>query len=237
MNKKISSTLRNLMVATLVGGSLLVSVSSAHATLYLDYALDSSNPQGSISYNPTLSPDLFGSNLAVTTITGNNTTQNAGTANALSISGGALSFTTGAYTGQTGNTLSFAGGGTLSMTGAIGQLSIGSGSPLLTGTFTSVTVTEIPLTSQLKIDIVGAAFNSVDHQLIYSYFGIPADSTSIDALNLSFIANGTVNGGFISDSIGSGDLLDFPTPIPAAAWLLGSGLMGLVGIRRKGKNQ
>ena len=40
MNKKISSTLRNLMVATLVGGSLLVGVGSAHATLYLDYALD-----------------------------------------------------------------------------------------------------------------------------------------------------------------------------------------------------
>jgi hypothetical protein len=26
-----------------------------------------------------------------------------------------------------------------------------------------------------------------------------------------------------------------PTPIPAAAWLLGSGLMGLVGVRRRVK--
>lgn len=68
------------------------------------------------------------------------------------------------------------------------------------------------------------------------------------SLLLDVLSNASFSGGFTG---GNGSFLnsqDFvtsatvtydytPTPIPAAAWLLGSGLMGLVGLRRKGKKQ
>jgi hypothetical protein len=63
--------------------------------------------------------------------------------------------------------------------------------------------------------------------------------------NLFFWANGDVNGNgvkvldILTNADGSTTLTAVPNtpevPIPAAAWLLGSGLMGLVGIRRRMK--
>lgn len=234
MNKKISGTLRNLMVATLVGGSLLVGVSSAHAQLSMDYALGTSGSP-SISYDPSVGY-VTGSNIAVTTITGNETTQNSG--NPLSISGGALNFQTGMYTTTSGNTLNFGSGGNLSVIGGITPLNIGAGSTLLSGTFSSAEVSQYQV-GILRFDFLGATLSTTDLPLIYSYFGITATSGSVAGLDLTFFASGTIDGGFTSNGINSGSITDVPTPtpIPAAAWLLGSGLMGLVGLRRKGKNQ
>ena len=55
-------------------------------------------------------------------------------------------------------------------------------------------------------------------------------------LNFMWVDDNAVN---ISPDqvIGLDDVNITPTPIPAAAWLLGSGLMGLAGFRRKGKKQ
>ncbi len=56
------------------------------------------------------------------------------------------------------------------------------------------------------------------------------------SLNLSFYA-GPFNdaGGFDSSQVLSGNVPNSPSPvpIPAAVWLLGSGLIGLVGMRRR----
>jgi len=46
-----------------------------------------------------------------------------------------------------------------------------------------------------------------------------------------------VNDGTATTQIMANEASATPTPIPAAAWLLGSGLMGLAGLRRRGKNQ
>jgi len=242
MNKKKCGRFRNYITSVLVAGSLFMAAGNAHATLSLDYTLDSSNPQATVYYNPTQDLYLHGSNIGVTKITGIETTQNAGATNALSINGGALNFVSGAFSGKTGNTWNFAGGGSISVVGGIAPLSIANASTLLSGSFTSVMVTELSFPGQLKFDIVGATFNDADHQSIYNYFNIPAGSVSTEGMNLSFIANGTVNGGFESTSLAGGNILDLPTlnvqpptttPIPAAAWLLGSGLLGLVGVRRR----
>ena len=239
MNRSRITTYKTLLFGALFTATLTAGAGAAHAAMSLDYALDSSNPLASIYYNPLQDGMLHGSNIAVTNITGIDTTLNTGPGNALSISSGALNFITGAFSkktiGQNFNIWEFNGGGSISVTGGISQLSIASGSTLLNGSFSSATVTEFPLLGQLKFDIVGAAFNDVDHQLIYNHFNIPTDFASSEGMNLSFIANGAANGGFASSSIASGNIVDVPTPtpLPAAAWLLGSGLMGLVGIRRK----
>jgi hypothetical protein len=54
-------------------------------------------------------------------------------------------------------------------------------------------------------------------------------SQSNATMTLGFIMNGN------SASNVSGTVAMTPTPIPAAAWLLGSGLLGLAGLRRKQK--
>jgi len=38
---------------------------------------------------------------------------------------------------------------------------------------------------------------------------------------------------FTSDQIFSGDIVNQPVPIPAAVWLFGAGLIGLVGVARR----
>jgi hypothetical protein len=226
------------IAATLVAGA-----GSAHATLSLDYTIGSSNPDASIYYTPVTGSggdaSLHASNIAVTQITGIETSQNSGPAKALTVSGGVLSITTGSFTGkdESSDMWKF-GGGTITVTGGILPLSIANGSTLLSGIFTSASVTELPLTGLLKFDIVGATFAGTDHPDIYRYFGIPVNSSSSDGLNLSFMANaGTLTHGFSSITIAGGTVADVPspTPIPATACLLGSGLMGLFGIRRKNR--
>lgn len=49
----------------------------------------------------------------------------------------------------------------------------------------------------------------------------------------TFRAGDYYDGSAFQDIILTGDTTPLPTPIPAAAWLLGSGLLGLAGIRRR----
>jgi hypothetical protein len=253
MNKKNNVTIKSFIVAALVGGILLSFVGSAPAamvlanssqnTLSLDYTLDSSNdPQASIYYNP-VDHCLYGTNIAVTAITGIGTTQT--NPNSLAVTGGLLNFVTGQLTGTTGSVWSFAQGGSITVTGGITPLSISNVStPLLSGAFNSISVTQIALSGQLTFAIVGGTFSGVGTQPVYNYFNIPSGSTSSSGINLSFLAtSGITNTSLQSASIASGNIVDTSvssnsdgspgaqTPIPAAAWLLGSGLMGLAGLR------
>gem|GEM_PF-1436645 len=216
--------------------ALAVRAELAHATISLDYSLDSSNPLASVYYNPAIDSYLHGSSIAVTTVTGITTPQNSGPAGALPITPGSLNFISGSFTGMSNNgtTWNFSGGGSIAITG---QTSLDSSSTtLLQGTFNSISVTQLFQTGQLEFNLIGASLNGTENQKIYSYFGIPVNSASSDGFNLSFIAtpNASSNG-FTSTSIASGNIVDIPTPtpIPAAAWLFGSGLLGFAGFRKR----
>jgi hypothetical protein len=221
-----------LFVMTLVSGLLLVGINYSHASMSLDYTLES-NSLTSVIYNPT-NPYVIANNIGVTEIVGNGTPSNGGSA--LTIQGGALSFTTGALTSQSGNIWTFGNGGTLTLAGGISQLSIGNSSNLVTGSFTSATLVEEAIGSY-QFNFVGATLFDTAQQSIYNYFGLPSNATGVAGLDFSFLANSTENGGFTSNSINSPasltDVPNAPTPIPAAAYLLGSGLMGLFGLRRR----
>ncbi|MGD0585355.1 MAG: hypothetical protein ABSA86_06220 [Oryzomonas sp.] len=234
--KTISTIKTSSIVAALVGGLLLSFVGNASATLSLDYTLDSSNdPQASIYYNQN-DRCLYGSNIAVSSITGIGTTQT--TQNTQTITGGFLNFVTGPLTGTTGNIWNFAQGGSITVTGGFNN---NVSTPLLSGAFDSVSVTQMPLNGlPLTFAIVGGTFSAVGSQSIYNYFNIPSDSTSASGINLSFLAtSGITNNSLTSNSIASGNIVNVlcndpaPTPIPAAAWLLGSGLLGLAGLRSR----
>ena len=208
-----------------------MSAEAAHAALSIDYTVGGS---GLISYDPTVNNFLNGNALNVTGVTGNDAKLNTGIT--LPIIDGLLNFQTGALTSLTGNSWNFGSGGTITLQGGIAALNLPTGTTLLSGSFLSASVTALPLGSY-QFDIMGASLEGTDNQNIYQYYGIPAGSGSSLALNLSFIGMSNAGGSFTSLNNFGGIVVDSPTPvpIPAAAYLFGSGLMGLLGIRRRMK--
>lgn len=238
MNRTNRVTIMGYVVAALVAGSMMSFAGNAHAALSLDYTLDSSNPSASIYFDDNC---LHGSNIAVTEITGIGGTNNG---NPLAITSGFLNFATGPLTsGTSGNTLTFASGGWITVTGGVPSLpTTNANTTLLYGSFGSVSVMEYPYGGP-AFDIFGGTFSTTGSPSpIYSYFQnfMPSVPSSSDGINLSFLATtGSIgNNTPTSNIIASGNILDTPnciegapTPIPAAAWLLGSGFMGLAGLR------
>lgn len=231
MKRKITKFFKNLLVPALIAVTLISLTGAAHAALSISYSV-SGDTSSSIAYDPSGEVPLYGNNLTVTSVTGNDTILNPGIT--LPITDGLLNFQTGALTGQTGNVWNFGSAGTVSLQGGISALGLPASTTLLSGSFQSASVTVLPLGSY-QFDIVGASFGGTENQNIYNFFGIPADSTYASALNLSFIGTPNAGGGFISSNNFGGVVVDTqtPTPIPAAAWLFGSGLFGLIGIKRK----
>ena len=111
-------------------------------------------------------------------------------------------------------------------------MGINSDSDLLTGTFLSATATQFDY-SFFKFNLIFSSLGGENHQLVNNYFGV-LPGTNPDTMTMTFYARAIDSGGFASTNIVSGNITDNPTPIPipAAAWLLGSGLIGLVGVRR-----
>ena len=63
----------------------------------------------------------------------------------------------------------------------------------------------------------GGAFNGLDYS---------ATDLTFDSFNFSFVSTGQLAGTWTTATIS-------PVPVPAAAWLFGSGLLGLVGLARR----
>ena len=64
-------------------------------------------------------------------------------------------------------------------------------------------------------------------QIVNPFLGLAIDSIVLTALD---------NGGgtaYLNSDFGFLEMSTSPTPIPGAAWLLGTGLVGLLGLRRK----
>jgi hypothetical protein len=74
--------------------------------------------------------------------------------------------------------------------------------------------------------------NAINFHLVLD--GLAVDSPSIVASTFSVGLFGNIDGtNPLLTTSGTVFAQDTPTPLPAAAWLLGSGLMGLAGIRRR----
>ncbi|HET6419617.1 MAG TPA: hypothetical protein VFG19_05635 [Geobacteraceae bacterium] len=214
---------------------LIFGFTSAHAAMSIDYMLgDVPGQMGQVVYNPGPGSDslLHGINIPINYVTSTETPLNA--KDNLAVTNGVLNFTTGDFSGKTGNVWTFNGGGTVTLTGGIPGLGLPDGTTLLTGTFTAANVTEYPL-GQYSFKILGGAISGNDNLDVYSYYGIDLASIPSIATSLSFIATDLTGNGFKSTNCITGTVVDSPSavPIPTALGLLGSGLTCFVLLRRR----
>lgn len=217
---------------------LLLFVAPAQAAIYLDFLMDGEHPNNaSISFAGGNNP-LVGNNISVDSVTGFNTPLASGASSSFALTGALLSFTTGAftnlYTTPSTKIWDFQPGGSITITTADGSKTWLWGDTMWAQVIGSTT----------GFQVVFASFNDQKNKELTDYFGLFPSNPSQPILfagnmNLSFTANVGSNGSnFKSIDIGSGDIRNDPlpgtwVPIPPTVWLLGAGLVGLVGLRRK----
>jgi hypothetical protein len=222
-------------IAAMAIGLWVTGLFVAPATMAVEIDFNLSAPtSGTISYGGG-GGALIGSNIEVDNVVGLSTPANANvTSVCLSC---LLNFNSGTLTGsgpQNGGWWSFGSGGTISITGGVqlqGGTDIPLGTTLLTGSFNNAFVQD--LGTQFKVTF--GSFTDTKHVDLLSYYGLPLGLYN-GALTLLFAApdNGA-GSAFTSTSVFSGNVVNAPAPVPlpAAAWLFGSGLIGLAGVLRK----
>jgi len=161
---------------------------------------------------------LSGSSIQVSQITANN-------GQSLGITGGVLTFTSGANTGYSSSDWTFGPGGTISIQGNIGS----GAETLLSGTFTSA---EVILVSGTTYQITIGGITNTNSTDLTTYFGMPSGQY-VGAITATTL-NGSVSGSwFTCDTALSGDVTDDPVPLPAAGLLFAPGLAGLIAMRKR----
>ncbi|MGC4097950.1 MAG: hypothetical protein QM706_12605 [Nitrospira sp.] len=187
---------------------------------------------GSISYAGT-GGGLVGSNIDVDNVVGTSTPANANvTSTCLSC---VLNFTSGSNSSSAGGFWQFASGGSITITGGVdfqgSTPDIAAGSTLLTGSFANAQV----VNNGGNFKVTFGSFTDVKHPSLLAYYGMPGGNYD-GALTIQFAAQNSGPGNaFTSTSLFSGSITNVPAavPVPAAAWLFGSGLLGLYSAARR----
>lgn len=210
-------------------------VSRPALAVQLDFNI-SAPTSGSISYDGT-GGGLIGTNIEVDNVVGLATPAHANVTS-LCVSC-VLNFTSGAFLNAGGaNTNNngwwrFGSGGSITITGGVqlqGATDIPLGSTLLSGAFTSAFVQD--LGSQFKVTF--GSFTDTKHADLLSYYGLTPGSPFEGALTLLFgSANTGVGEAFASTSVFSGNVVNAVVPLPAAAWLFASGVIGVLTLGRR----
>jgi len=221
--------------------------SAAHAT-FLDFVIQPPSDSGSIGFNG--SDPLAANSIKVVNIIGIDTPSQSG---AISLCQDCtLSFATGVFIGYAANTWDFGPGGSISVYGGVDLTGdgdtndagdIASGSLLLSGSFNAARVLGLN-GGNYSFQIAGGDFFDSKHIALLDYYGLPTTGGYQGNLNLSFLAQLNPDGDsqtadFINvpNGIGSGDIINQPiVPVPAAAWLFGTGLIGMTVIARRSKH-
>ncbi len=181
-----------------------------------------------IQYSGGATDPLTGEDLTVGTITGMLTPLHNYVA--MSCIGCEVNFTTGGFTGMNGSDYTFAGGGSITVTGSVPDLNLGAGTVLLSGSFTGAKVTQW---AGSTFNVIVSGFVDTKDPDLVAYYGLPTGIPYIGNMNLSFTMQGLEGGGFVSDPSGSGDIFNTPTPEPTTALLMGLGLLGIHRVIRR----
>lgn len=209
---------------------ILGSASSLSNAATIDFGINAPTSGGTLTYAGGAG-QLIGNNIEVDNIVGIGTPANNNAS--ITCDNCKLSFNSGNNTGG----WNFGAGGVINVTGGVSLLGIANNSTLLTGTFDSASVLDAG-GSLLNFKVVISAFTDTKHPDLLAYFGMPLVDY-VGGLNLSFSTvnpNVGVGQSFNSNDIFSGDIVNNPVPVPAAVWLFGSGLIGLIGIARRKKS-
>ena len=180
---------------------------------------------------------LVGTDIQVDTVVGLGTVANDGVT--LNCIGCVLNFTTGDYSGASGNQWLFGGGGTITINGSLDTNNDGvvdiANVNLLSGTFNQASNVSYDL-GVLIFNIAAGTFADNKDPGLLAYYGLP-NGDYMGGMNISFAtaAGVTQNVGdaFTSTQVLSGDILNTPVPLPAAFWMLGGGLLALTGFYRR----
>lgn len=219
----------SLAVVLLACSGTLLFPNAAKAVSTIDFGVKSPT-SGSLSYAGGAAP-LTGAGIEVDDVVGLDTPLNNNVfATCVACT---LEFETGASTGG----WDFGAGGTISIIGGIdfpdATPDIAAGNTLLFGTFDSATIIQTSV-SGFVFQIVGGSFTDTKHPDLVAFYGLP-DVDYVGGLNISFTTTASMGDAFTTSDITSGDILNQPVPVPAAVWLFGSGLIGLIGIARRKK--
>lgn len=211
---------------------LVTGINNARAAS-LQFNLTNAQTSGTVSYAGGTTNPMVGTGIEIVDIIGLGTSSNAGTA--VTCSSCTLSFTTGNYTGFSGDTWDFLAGGTIQITGGVDSLSIADGSTLLDGSFTSAQLHDHS-NGVFHLHLNATTFTDTKNSTLTDFYGLP-DIPYIGGMTITFQTDTGITPGmaFTSNIINSGSVINQPVPIPAAVWLFGSGLLGLTGIARRRK--
>lgn len=104
------------------------------------------------------------------------------------------------------------------------------------GEFSFCEVTYVDLPGNQDWSVTFASFTDEKHEDLTNFYGMPSGLYNGN-FNISFeVEDSNPADGFASSDVLSGDISNYPIiPAPAAAWLLGSGLIGLVVVWRSFK--
>ena len=193
---------------------------AAHAVATsLDFNISGIGSEGMICWDGP-GTALTGTSIQVSQITANN-------GQSLGITGGVLTFTSGANIGWSNGDWTFGPGGTISITGNIG---LGSGTEtLLSGTFTSA---EVILVSGTQYQITIGGITNTNATDLTTDFGMPSGQY-VGAITATTLEGSVSGSWFTCDTALSGDVTDDPVPLPAAGLLFAPGLAGLIAMRKR----
>jgi PEP-CTERM motif len=218
----------------LVTGLVLALPMSARAEAILKFD-DPDGPGGTISYDGAGGPAV-GTNIRFQSILGLGTPENNGVM--LTCAGCLLNFQTGTNSGEGslgGVPWLFAGGGQITIVGAVPQLGLGEGTTLLSGVFSGVSIEQIG--SATFGNFAGQGFDVTDPTLA-AFYGLAENfSFSTTAIQFGVVQANGEEGSF-TGSIGNADLNNMAAvppaqvPYPATMLLIGAGLFGARVLRR-----
>lgn len=226
------------IIPILVAVAFLLTASSAMASYVIDFGVVAGHgtDSGTIGYDGT--GGLVGTDIEVDEV------YLKGSGSTLALTNGLLNFETGNLTsfnpsGSLGREWSFGSGGEITITADVGG---STNVVLMDGEWTGAKVVETSTTGVLKFEVVVGGFTDEKNlYLLYALGLLSTDPGIADfdgpfsgSINLSFYLTSSSTGEyFLSTDIASGDILNTSVPVPGAVYLLGSGLIGLLGIRRK----
>ena len=218
---------RYIEIGLCIVAAFAFSTSANAASISFD---DGDSPQGgSISYDGE-GGSLTGTGIFLSSIIGVDTPDNSLVS--LECEGCVLNFTTGANISEGPGTWVFSPGGEFTITGTavnggFGDVATGT---LLTGSFTGTPLAGGPLGSI----IFGAFGIDTKHPDLLDFYGY-GPNQAFDFANTEIglgSCDNSDNGCFVC-GIQNADVTNTVVPIPAAAWLFGSALMGLVAVAKR----